>query len=112
MQINSAGKVLRTFANIAASSTDSSLVAAVSGKKIRVHGAVLQCGGTATTSTFNSKPSGSGVAISMLFANGANGGAVLPTSELGWFDTVEGEGLTVTTGAGSTTGIQLIYSVV
>lgn len=97
-------------ANVAASQTDSSLVAAVSNKRIRVVSVAALAGGTATNLTFNSKPSGAGTAISCLFANAANGGFVLPeASEFGWFETNVGEGLSVTTGAGSTTGIQIVY---
>lgn len=99
---------LRTFVNVAASQTASSVVAAVPGKVIRVLGVVFVTGGTATNATFNSASS----AISCLFANAANGGAVLPYAEQGWFQTSPGEALTVTTGSGSTTGIQLIYSLV
>lgn len=99
-----------TFANVAASQTDSALVAAVSGKRIRVVSLVALSGGTATNVTFNSKPSGAGSAISCLYANAANGGFVLPeASEFGWFETNPGEGLSVTTGAGSTTGFQIVY---
>lgn len=64
---------------------------------------------TATNVTFNTKPVGSGTAISCLFANGANGGAVLGYNSDGWFTTNAGEGLTATTGAGSATGIQVGY---
>jgi len=93
------------FANIAASQTASSLVAAVTGKKIRVLSVYAVAGGTATNLTFNSASS----AISALFANAANGGEVLPFSPIGWFETVAAEALTVTTGAGSTTGIGVVY---
>lgn len=97
------------FANVAASTTDSSIVAAVASKKIRVLSAIMQCGATATNITFNSKPAGAGTAISMLFANAANGGEVLSFTPIGWFETTSGQGLTVTTGAGSTTGVQVVY---
>lgn len=100
---------LRAFANVAASQTDSVIVAAVAGKKIRVLAWGAVAGATATNLTFNSKPAGAGVAISQLFANGANGGEVYNFNPLGWFETVAGEGLTVTTGAGATTGINVSY---
>ncbi|MBI3936410.1 MAG: hypothetical protein HY323_05490 [Betaproteobacteria bacterium] len=100
------------FANVAASQTDSQLVAGTTGKKIRVLAVAFVCGATATTAIFNSKPAGAGVAISMTFANAANGGAVLPQNPLGWFETVAGEALTLTTGAGSTTGVQVVYVLV
>lgn len=104
------GKLASAFANVAASQTDSVLVSAVTGRKIRVYGAGSLSGGTATTVTFNSKGSGAGTAISMDWQNGANGGFVLPYSEAGWFETNTGEALTVNTGAGSTTGFQVLYA--
>lgn len=100
---------LFAFANIAASQTDTAIVAAVAAKQIRVVSAVMVCDGTATNFTFNSKSGAAGTAISMLFANGANGGAVLPFNPVGWFQTVSGEGLSATTGGGSTTGVQVVY---
>lgn len=106
------GNVLKTFVNISASTTDGSIVAAVTGKIIRVISLAMVAGATATNITFNSKPAGAGTAISALFANGANGGAVLPFNEKGWIDTNSGEGLTATTGTGATTGIQIVYQLV
>lgn len=100
---------LTAFANIAASTIDGALVTAVASKSIRVVAVVMVTGGTATNVTFNTKPTGAGTAISPLFADGANGGAVLPNLYDGWFTTNVGEGLTVTTGAGSATGILVKY---
>lgn len=99
----------RTFANITASTTDGSLIAAVPGKALTIVSAFLVAGATATNVTFNSKGSGAGTAITCLIANGANGGAVLNYNEQGWFNTTPGEGLTCTTGGGSTVGVQLNY---
>lgn len=99
----------RAIANITASQTDSSVVAAVAGKKIRVIFLAIVSGGTATNVTFNSKGSGAGTAVSPLLANAANGGAILPFNDNGWFETNSGEALTVTTGAGATTGILVGY---
>ena len=93
------------FANIAASQTASSVVALVSAKKIRVLSLRIHAGGTATNVTFNS----ASAAISELFACPANGGHHLAFSPVGHFETVAGEALTVTTGAGATTGIGLTY---
>lgn len=98
------------FANVAASQTDSQVVAAVAGKKIRVLALCVLAAATATNLTFNSKGGGAGTAISCLLANGANGGAVLPYSPAGWFETNASEALTATTGVGSTTGIQVVYT--
>lgn len=97
------------FANVAASTTDSVLVAGKTGLKIRVFQVAAVSGGTVTTVTFNSKPGGAGTAVGPALAFGSNGGAVLPHSPTGWFDTNAGEGLSVTTGAGSTTGILVGY---
>lgn len=101
-----------TFANVAQSQTDSSIVSAVAGYKIRVIAMKAITAGTATNVTFNTKPSGAGTAITCLNPYGANGGEVLPLNDAGWFETNVGEGLTVTTGAGSTTGIQVVYLLV
>jgi hypothetical protein len=121
-QINAAGSgqvlapdgtaltVKRTFANVAASSTDANLVTAVAGKKIRVLGYALHAGDTAGSDvTFNRKPVGAGVAISSLKNLAANQQLVAAQSNNGWFETSAGQGLTVTTGAGSTTGIDIVY---
>lgn len=109
--------VQRAVANVAAASTDSVLVAAVAGtnqvgKAIRVHAVIASSGAVATAITFNSKGSGAGTAISPTFQNGINGGEVLAHCASGWFETNPGEALTVTTGAGSTTGILVLYSLV
>lgn len=99
-----------TFANVAASQTDQVLVSTISTTaKICVHQLASVAGGTATNLTFNTKPTGSGTAITALFANGANGGEVLPWSPIPWFCTNVNASLSVTTGAGSTTGIHLVY---
>ena len=106
-----------TSSNIAPSQTDSSLVAAKASTILRVVGGFLVAGGTATTITFNSKPTGSGTAISSIIACGANGGLILPSVQpayvgeppYGYFQTNKGEGLSATTGSGSTVGVTLIY---
>ena len=96
-------------ANVTASSTDSNIVTAVGGKKIRVLSFRIHAAGTATNVTFNSKPAGAGTAISELFACGANGGRSEAFSPVGHFESATGEGLTVTTGTGSTCGIGVTY---
>lgn len=97
------------LANVAASQTDSNIVTAVTAKKIRVLGVIVLTAATATNVTFNSKGAGAGTAISALFACGANNGFALGFNPVGWFETAAGEALTVTTGAGSTTGFQIVY---
>lgn len=99
------GDYKKKIVNIAASQTASSQVSAVTNKSIRVIALFMCAGGTATNVTFNSDTT----AISPLVALGANGSFVLPMNEAGWFETVAGEALTITTGAGATTGIQIIY---
>jgi hypothetical protein len=47
--------------------------------------------------------------ISALFPLAANGGFVLPYSELGWMQTNIGESLTCNMTNGSSTGIQIVY---
>jgi hypothetical protein len=102
--------VKRALGNVAASSTDESIVAAVASKKIRVISLVMIDGGTATEATFGSKVDAEAtVAVSCLFANGANSGAVLGRNVDGWFETAEGAALVLTTGAGSATGVMVNY---
>ena len=99
------------FANISANTTDYVLIAGdTSNRTIKVVSVAFVAGAMATNATFNSCPTGgSGTAISCLFANGANGGAILNRNEDGWFSTVGGQGLSITTGAGSTTGVLVNY---
>lgn len=103
--------VLRASAGVAAGQTDSVLAAGVAGYRIRVI-SLFCLAAAATTLTFNSKGVGAGVAITPAMANGANGGAVLPVNEHGWFETSAGEALTCTTGAGGTTALLLCYVLV
>jgi len=105
------GFIKRHFANIAAAQTDAALVTAIAGTAIKVCGAYVKAGSTATAITFNSKGAGAGTPVTCLFAMGINGDLELPFTGEGWFETTVGQGLTCTTGAGATTGIQLIYSV-
>ena len=97
------------FSNVAASSTDSSIVASVSTKKIKVLEFRIHAGATATNITFNSKGGGAGTAITELFACAANGGRADGLNSFGHFQTNTSEALTVTTGAGSTIGVGVVY---
>jgi hypothetical protein len=110
MAVSLVPSVLRTKANIASATTDGAVIAAVSGKKIRVLGFILQAGGTATTVVFNTKPGGAGTAVSAVFDLLARGGTSAPIHNYGWFETSSGEGLTVTTGTGSSVGVQVVYT--
>jgi hypothetical protein len=109
----SVGGILNAYDSIAASATDSVLVAASGSKRIRVLSVVINQGDTTPSSvTFNSKGSGAGTTISPALKAAANGGFVLPLNVKGWFSTNRGEALTVTTGAGSTSSVIVTYDVV
>lgn len=112
----SAGPLKWATAQIASATTDGALVTAVAGSRLRVYGFILSCAGTATTVTFNSKPAGAGTAVSATFQLGANGQLFVPIATIetvdgypGWFQSAAGEGLTVTTGTGSTVGVHVVY---
>lgn len=99
-----------SWENIAASTTDEVLVAAVTGEKIRVLALVINQGDTTpSTVVLNSKGSGAGTAISPTFKAAANGGFVIPYSKQGWFETNSGEGLSCSTGSGSATAVIVVY---
>jgi len=100
----------RAFSNIAQSQVDAPIIAAKLDVKYRVIAFHVQTGGVATNINFNSKPAGVGVAISMIYQNAINGGSVPGYNPAGWFETEFGEGLTATTGGGSTTGVQVVYT--
>lgn len=101
------------YDSVAASATDSVLVAAATNKKIRVLAYMLNHGTTtASTVTFNSKGAGAGTAVWPALLYTANGGSNSPQIDTGWFETNAGEALTVSTGVGSTTGIGVVYTLV
>jgi hypothetical protein len=101
------------FDNIAASTTDSNLVSAVTGRKIRVLAVVINQGDTTpSTVTFNSKGAGAGTTAFPVLKAAANGGFVLNENPDGWFETNVSEGLTVSTGTGSATSVSVIYTLV
>ena len=92
-------------ATVAASTTDSSLIALVASKKLRIVSLAAQCGSSATTMTFES----GGSTRKHIVPAGANGGQVLPYNPVGWFETIAGESLTVTTTSGSSCEITGTY---
>ncbi len=108
------------FSAKAASATDGTIAdtgstapSALAGRRVAVYGVVINHGDTTASSvTFNSKPSGSGTAISPALKAPANGGFVLPPGSEPYFYTKIGEGLTVTTSSGSTTNIAVIWKYV
>lgn len=89
--------VKRAFGSIAVG-TDTSVIAAVASKKLRVLAVVLTAAGPATI-VFNTKPGGAGTAISATFNLATGTGAntlILPPEVCGWFETFSGEGLSAT----------------
>lgn len=92
-----------------ASSGDNTVIAAVSGKKIRVHSLFLVTAG-AVNVTFETSTGGPALTGAMNFA--ANGGIVLPHNPTGWFETDSGELLNfILSGATSVAG-GLTYTLV
>lgn len=85
--------------------TDTAVVAAVTGRVIKVH-AVFTVAAAGNTVLFKS----AATAITGSSALAANGGLVLPYNEQGWFKTVEGEALNFTTSAAVATGVTIVYS--
>jgi hypothetical protein len=103
--------------NISPSSTDASLVTAKPGVSMRVIGGFLVASATATSIVFNSKGTGAGTAISSTIYCGANGGLIMPSPSPtnvgepppGYFQTIKSEGLSATTGSGTTVGVTVVY---
>ena len=93
------------FSNVAASTTAGTLVAAVTGKKIRVIGFRLNVAGTATNVTLNS----ASAARTETFQLDARAVWSSGFSQVGHLETNVGEALTVTTGAGSQVGVDVVY---
>lgn len=85
--------------------TDTAVVAAISGKVIKVH-AVTIVTTLANSVSFKSATT----AISAVSPLAANGGMVLPFNENGWFKTVAGEALNFTTTAATACGCTVVYS--
>src|SRR5437868_6961422 len=80
---------------------------ALGSTKYRALAVVVTPGGTATSVTFTSLQSGT--ALSAAFAIAANKDWVLPYNPYGWFDTLNGESFGITTGAGSTVAVHIVY---
>lgn len=95
---------------IAAAQTDDAFITGVTGFKIRIVALFLMCGDTATQVTFNTVDTGADTALVPVFTLGANGGAVLPLNPKGYFESANvDEGISVTTGAGSSVQIIAHY---
>lgn len=100
-----------TIVNLPVSQTDyiTNLPVAVPGQAIRVKQVIALAAGTATNVTFNSKGTGAGTAISPLWPFGSNGGFSSPIVESGLFQTNIGEGLALTSGAGSQVALMIFW---
>lgn len=92
-----------------ASSGDNTLVAAVSGKKIRVHSLFLISAGTVTV-RFESGASGTALTGQMSLV--ANGGFSLPYNPEGWFETAAGSLLNAELSSAVSVDGALSYSLV
>jgi hypothetical protein len=97
------------FASIAAATTDGALVTAVAGKKIRVIDFKIGSTGAATSFIFNTKPAGAGSAVSANLIAPASSFVASSFNILGHFESNTGEGLTLSTGAGTTIAVQITY---
>jgi hypothetical protein len=95
--------VKRVFGNPAASGNNQ-IVAAVTGRKIRVLAASLLAV-LANTATFRDGT----VAISADVALAANGGMVLPFNPHGWFETGVGQPLNLGLTAAAAVGVNVVY---
>jgi hypothetical protein len=97
-------QVQYSFANPAASGL-TTVVPIQAGQRI----VVLQCCViTSATNTVNFASSVAGpISASMPLA--ANGGFVMPFSEVGWFQTAIGEALQINMTAGAGTGVQVVW---
>lgn len=91
----------------AASNGDNTIVAAATGKKIRVHALFLVSGGTVTV-RFESGASGTALTGQMSLV--ANSGFVLPFNPAGWFETAASTLLNLELSAGVTVDGSLSYS--
>lgn len=95
-------QVRRAWINIAASQTATEFIPAVAHAVIRIISLVVITGATATVVTFNSASTACGPDFAK--------DMVLPRNDDGWIQGIAiNEAITITTGAGSTTGITALY---
>lgn len=100
-------QVIKRAAIDGATSGDNTLVAAVTGKKIRVLALMAVMTGTAVTIRFESAAGGTALTGQMQPTQG--GGFVMPFNPVGWFETNSGELLNMElSGAQSVDGV-LVY---
>ena len=100
--------VLKKYAVIAAAgSGDNTLVAAVTGKKIRVLALWLTMTGTAVTIRFESGAGGTALSGQATPLQGTS--IILPLNELGWFETAAGSLLNLELGGAQAVAGCLVY---
>lgn len=92
----------------AAAASDNELVAAVAGKRIRVHSLVLVASGGANTATLRSDTTGITGAMDL----GADGQLVLDHNPAGWFQTAAAEALNLLLSAATLVAGSLTYSLI
>jgi hypothetical protein len=94
----------------AATGGENTLLAAVAGKRIRVHSCVLVASGGANSARFESAAGGTALTGIMDIID--NGQLVLPHNPAGWFQTVAGELLNLELSAGTAVGGHFTYTLV
>lgn len=94
----------------AATAGDNTLVAAVTGKRIRVHALVLVASGGANTAALESAAGGTALTGDMDIAD--NGQLILPYNPAGWCQTVAGELLNLELAAATAVAGVLVYSLI
>lgn len=91
----------------AASNGNNTIVAAVTGKKIRVLAAVMTMSGTSVSLTWQSGAGGAGLTGAMTPTQGQT--IVLPYNPAGWFETAAATLLNLSLGGAQTVGGALVY---
>lgn len=91
----------------AVTSGDNEIVAAVTGKKIRVLALFMTMTGTAVTARFESSAGGTALTGQMTQTQGST--IALPFSPVGWFETVAGENLNLELGGAQSVDGALLY---
>jgi hypothetical protein len=102
-------KTLSAFVSGIGAATDTSIVAALPGRKIRVTGGWVSAGAASSTVQFNSKGSGAGTACAGLINLPVNGTVTLDSVVI---QTNLNEGLTVTTVGAGPTAVHVTYETV
>jgi hypothetical protein len=102
-------KTLSAFVSGLGAATDTAVVAALPGRKIRVVGGYVSAGAAASTITFTSKPAGSGTACSGVINLPINGSLSLDGTVI---QTNMGEGLSVTTAQAGPASVHVTYETV